>query len=155
MNAEEALKAALEEAEEQIFKEKNNLAALIMEPLMQGAAGMWAQPPGYVKSLSDICRTNGVILIVDEVATGFGRTGRMFACEHEGVSPDLLCLAKGLTENSRASFMGIPIQVIHWDALWHWPAWSSSKVRGPWRRCSPRFKFSRAGWNKNFSPCPM
>ncbi len=97
MNAEEALTAALEEAEEQIFKEKNNLAALIMEPLMQGAAGMWAQPPGYVKSLSDICRRNGVILIVDEVATGFGRTGRMFACEHEGVSPDLLCLAKGLT----------------------------------------------------------
>jgi adenosylmethionine-8-amino-7-oxononanoate aminotransferase len=97
MKAQEALKAALEEAEEQIFKEKNNLAALIMEPLMQGAAGMWAQPPGYVKSLSDICRRNGVILIVDEVATGFGRTGRMFACEHEGVSPDLLCLAKGLT----------------------------------------------------------
>jgi len=97
MNEQDSLKAALEEAEAQIFKERDNLAALIVEPLMQGAAGMWAQPSGYVKSLSEICRRNRVILIVDEVATGFGRTGRLFACEHEGVSPDLLCLAKGLT----------------------------------------------------------
>ncbi len=97
MNEQEALQAAIEEAEEKISEEKDNLAALIMEPLMQGAAGMWAQPLGYVKSISDICRRNGVLLIVDEVATGFGHTGRMFACEHEGVSPDLLCVAKGLT----------------------------------------------------------
>ncbi|MEE8074035.1 MAG: adenosylmethionine--8-amino-7-oxononanoate transaminase [Candidatus Binatia bacterium] len=97
MNEQDALKAAIEEAEERLFREKDSLAAFVMEPLMQGAAGMWAQPPGYVKSLSEICRRNRILFIVDEVATGFGRTGRMFACEHEDVSPDLLCLGKGIT----------------------------------------------------------
>ncbi len=97
MNEQDALKTAIEEAEERLFREKDSLAAFVMEPLMQGAAGMWAQPPGYVKSLSEICRRNRILFIVDEVATGFGRTGRMFACEHEDVSPDLLCLGKGIT----------------------------------------------------------
>ncbi len=97
MGEQDALGAALEEAEEQISKEKDSLAALVVEPLMQGAAGMWAQPPGYVHALRDICSRNGVLLIVDEVATGFGRTGRLFASEHAEISPDLLCLAKGLT----------------------------------------------------------
>lgn len=93
----EALDAALREAEEKISKERESLAALIVEPLMQGAAGMWSQPHGYVKALSEICRKNGILLILDEVATGFGRTGKMFACDHDGVSPDVLCLAKGIT----------------------------------------------------------
>jgi len=97
MSEQDALKAAIEEAEEQLSKERNSLAAFVMEPLMQGAAGMWSQPSGYVKSLSEICRRNRILLILDEVATGFGRTGRMFACEHEEVSPDLLCLGKGMT----------------------------------------------------------
>jgi len=65
--------------------------------LMQGAAGMWSQPLGYVKALSEICRKNRILFILDEVATGFGRTGKMFACEHEGISPYILCLAKGIT----------------------------------------------------------
>ena len=73
------------------------IAALIVEPLMQGAAGMWAQPPGYLPALRELTRRHGALLICDEVATGFGRTGRMFAVEHEGVEPDLLCLGKGLT----------------------------------------------------------
>jgi adenosylmethionine-8-amino-7-oxononanoate aminotransferase len=64
---------------------------------MQGAAGMWAQPTAYVKALSEICRQNGILFIADEVATGFGRTGKMFACEQAGVTPDILCLAKGIT----------------------------------------------------------
>ncbi len=64
---------------------------------MQGAAGMWSQPIGYVKALSEICRKNRILFILDEVATGFGRTGKMFACEHTGVTPDILCLAKGIT----------------------------------------------------------
>jgi len=64
---------------------------------MQGAAGMWPQPAAYVKALSEICRKNRILLIADEVATGFGRTGKMFACEHAGVSPDILCVAKGIT----------------------------------------------------------
>jgi adenosylmethionine-8-amino-7-oxononanoate aminotransferase len=97
MDEQEALKAAIQEAEEKISKERDSLAALIVEPLMQGAAGMWSQPAGYLRALREICRDHKILLIVDEVATGFGRTGRLFACEHEGVTPDLLCLAKGLS----------------------------------------------------------
>jgi adenosylmethionine-8-amino-7-oxononanoate aminotransferase len=96
-NDDQALELAVQEAEEKLGANKNNLAALIMEPLMQGAAGMWAQPVAYVQALSEICRRHGILFILDEVATGFGRTGKMFACEHAGVSPDLLCLAKGIT----------------------------------------------------------
>jgi adenosylmethionine-8-amino-7-oxononanoate aminotransferase len=96
-NETEALEKAVREAEELLTKEKDSLAALIMEPLMQGAAGMWAQPLGYVKALSEICRKSGILLILDEVATGFGRTGRMFACEYEDICPDILCLGKGIT----------------------------------------------------------
>jgi adenosylmethionine-8-amino-7-oxononanoate aminotransferase len=97
MKESDALASAIREAEEAITREKHSLAALIMEPLMQGAAGMWVQPLGYVRALSDICRRNHVLFILDEVATGFGRTGKMFACEHEGVTPDIFCLAKGIT----------------------------------------------------------
>lgn len=97
MSEKEALQNAIDEAERSISTEKHSLAALIIEPLMQGAAGMWSQPPGYIKALSEICRRKGILFILDEVATGFGRTGKMFACEHEGVSPDILCLAKGIT----------------------------------------------------------
>jgi adenosylmethionine---8-amino-7-oxononanoate aminotransferase len=73
------------------------VAAVIMEPLVQGAAGMLVHPPGYLRAVRDLCDHHGVLLILDEVATGFGRTGRMFACEHEGVAPDLMCLAKGIS----------------------------------------------------------
>ncbi len=97
MSESDALKSAVREAEEKLSREKDSLVALIMEPLMQGAAGMWSQPLGYVKALSEICRKNQILFILDEVATGFGRTGKMFACEHEGVRPDILCLAKGIT----------------------------------------------------------
>jgi adenosylmethionine---8-amino-7-oxononanoate aminotransferase len=74
-----------------------DVAAVIMEPLVQGAAGMLVHPPGYLRAVRELCDRHGVLLILDEVATGFGRTGRMFACEHEGVAPDLLCLAKGIS----------------------------------------------------------
>ena len=73
------------------------VAAVIMEPLVQGAAGMLVHPPGYLRAVRELCDRHGALLICDEVATGFGRTGRMFACEHEGVSPDLMCVAKGIT----------------------------------------------------------
>ena len=73
------------------------VAAVIMEPLVQGAAGMLLHPPGYLRAVRELCDRHGVLLILDEVATGFGRTGTMFACEQEGVAPDLMCLAKGIT----------------------------------------------------------
>ena len=73
------------------------IAAVIMEPLVQGAAGMLVHPPGYLRAVRQLCDRHGALLICDEVATGFGRTGRMFACEHEDVAPDLLCVAKGIT----------------------------------------------------------
>jgi adenosylmethionine-8-amino-7-oxononanoate aminotransferase len=73
------------------------VAAVIVEPLVQGAAGMIVHPEGYLLAVRELCDRHGVFLICDEVATGFGRTGRMFACEHESVSPDFLCLSKGIT----------------------------------------------------------
>ena len=89
------LKTCLTYAERTIEKYASVTAALIIEPLIQGAAGMLTQPPGYLKKIRTLCTEHNILLIVDEVATGFGRTGKMFACEHEGVRPDLLCLAKG------------------------------------------------------------
>ena len=97
MSEASALAAAIEEAQEKVSESKDCLAALVMEPLMQGAAGMWRQPAEYVQAMSEVCRSNGILLVLDEVATGFGRTGKMFACEHAGVAPDILCLAKGIT----------------------------------------------------------
>jgi adenosylmethionine-8-amino-7-oxononanoate aminotransferase len=73
------------------------IAGAIVEPVMQGAAGMIPQPPGWLSEVRRLCTAHGVLLIADEVATGFGRTGTMFACEQERVAPDLLCLAKGMT----------------------------------------------------------
>lgn len=73
------------------------IAAVVIEPLMQGAAGMRLWPRGMLAELRQWCDAHGVLLILDEVMTGFGRTGRMFACEHEGVAPDFIALAKGLT----------------------------------------------------------
>src|SRR3954469_5887600 len=76
---------------------EEEVAAVVLEPLVQGAAGMLTHPPGYLRAVRRLCDRHGVLMICDEVATGFGRTGTMFACEQEGVTPDLLCLAKGLT----------------------------------------------------------
>lgn len=97
LTAAESLTAAVEEARRVLSTHHQEVAALIIEPLMQGAAGMWAQPVAYVQALREITAECGILLICDEVATGFGRTGRMFACEHAGISPDLLCVAKGIT----------------------------------------------------------
>ena len=86
-----------ERMEEEIWGRKDALAAAIVEPLVQGAAGMLLMPEGYLARLRAVTRECGVLLICDEVATGFGRTGTMFACTQEGVSPDIMAVAKGMT----------------------------------------------------------
>ena len=73
------------------------IAALVMEPRVQGPAGMWMHPPGYLKAAARLCRERGIWLLLDEVMTGFGRTGTMFACQKENVRPDLIALGKGIT----------------------------------------------------------
>jgi adenosylmethionine---8-amino-7-oxononanoate aminotransferase len=83
--------------ERALAENAGEIAAVIVEPLVQGAAGMLIQPPGYLRQVRELCDRHGVFLICDEVATGFGRTGRMFACEHDDITPDFLCVAKGLT----------------------------------------------------------
>lgn len=81
-----------------ILKHRHDeIAALIVEPMLLAAGGMVTMPPGYLTRLRRLCTRYRVLLIADEVATGFGRTGRMFACEHEGITPDLMAISKGLT----------------------------------------------------------
>jgi adenosylmethionine-8-amino-7-oxononanoate aminotransferase len=111
-------KAALEALDRELAVNAHSIAAFVLEPLIQGAAGMLVHPRGFLARAAELCRHHDVHLIVDEVATGFGRTGAMFACEHEGVAPDFLCLAKGIsggylplaatltTEEVYAAFLG-------------------------------------------------
>ena len=84
-------------AELESYTAPETLAAIVIEPLIQGAAGMRLWPSGMLRALRDYCTRHGILLILDEVMTGFGRTGTMFACQQEKVVPDLLCLAKGIT----------------------------------------------------------
>ena len=84
-------------SKELIEKNADQACGFIIEPLIQGAAGMIVHPPGYLQHIRDLTRKHKMLLIADEVAVGFGRTGKMFASDWEGVSPDLLCLGKGLT----------------------------------------------------------
>ncbi len=86
-----------ERIRKKLLEEKDSIGAVILEPIMQGAAGMIAHPPGFLKKVWEAAKEAGALLIVDEVATGFGRTGKMFAVEHEGVTPDIMALAKGIT----------------------------------------------------------
>jgi adenosylmethionine---8-amino-7-oxononanoate aminotransferase len=94
----------------------HEIAAIVLEPLVQMAGGILVQPPGYLQGVRDLSRRHGVLLILDEVATGFGRTGTMFACEQEEVVPDFLCLAKGLT----AGYLPMAATLTHgciWEAF--------------------------------------
>jgi len=87
----------LDGVEQVLAEHHRQIAAMVIEPLVQAAAGIVVHPPGYLRGMRELTRKYDVLLIADEVAVGMGRTGRMFACEHEGVTQDLLCLAKGLT----------------------------------------------------------
>ena len=89
--------ACADEVERVFEAHAGKVAALVIEPLVQGADGMIVQPPGYLRRMREICDRHGALLVCDEVATGFGRTGTMFAVEQEGVRPDILTVAKGLT----------------------------------------------------------
>lgn len=97
VTAETACDYYLAQLEALLEREHHRVAALIIEPLVQCAAGMLMHPTGFLRGVRELTRRYDVLLIADEVAVGCGRTGRMFACEHEEVVPDLLCLAKGLT----------------------------------------------------------
>ncbi len=91
-------KLACSDPLETLLQEKHEeIAGVIVEPMVQGVAGLLPSPPGYLRRIQDLCRQYKVLFIADEVATGFGRTGRMFACEHESVRPDIMAIAKGLT----------------------------------------------------------
>ncbi len=87
----------LKELERLMAEHAEEVAGLVIEPLVQCAGGMVVQPPGFVRKVRKLCDRYGILMIADEVAVGFGRTGTMFACEQEGVTPDLMALSKGLT----------------------------------------------------------
>jgi adenosylmethionine---8-amino-7-oxononanoate aminotransferase len=94
---EECARASLAELERLFAEQARRIACLVVEPLVQAAAGMRMMPPGFLRELELLCREHDVLLLADEVATGFGRTGELFACEHEDVEPDIMTLGKGLT----------------------------------------------------------
>lgn len=89
--------ACVNSLEDVLKKNHRDIAAFIVEPMVQGAAGMLVFPKGYLKAVRELCSRYNVLFIADEVAVGFGRTGKMFACEHEHIRPDLMALAKGIT----------------------------------------------------------
>ncbi|MEW6214599.1 MAG: adenosylmethionine--8-amino-7-oxononanoate transaminase [Nitrospirota bacterium] len=89
--------ACLDKLEDIFNAHSSEIAALIIEPLIQAAGGMITSPPGYLKGVRELCTKYNILMIADEVATGFGRTGKIFACEHEDVVPDIMCLSKGIT----------------------------------------------------------
>jgi adenosylmethionine-8-amino-7-oxononanoate transaminase len=88
---------ALDGLEKILRRHGEEIAAVCIEPIVQGAGGMIVQPPGFLAAVRRLCTEHDALLIADEVAVGFGRTGLMFACEHENVSPDLMCVGKGIT----------------------------------------------------------
>ncbi len=97
LNCETCEAKCIEFANKDFEKYGNVTSALVIEPLVQAAAGMKIYPPIYLKKLRELCDKYNVHLIADEIATGYGRTGKMFACDHAGISPDIMCLSKGLT----------------------------------------------------------
>jgi adenosylmethionine-8-amino-7-oxononanoate aminotransferase len=96
-NAEQVRDRCLASLEEILRAHGKRIAAVCIEPIVQGAGGMIIQPEGFLRNVRGLCNNYDVLMIADEVAVGFGRTGKMFACEHEAVEPDLMCVAKGIS----------------------------------------------------------
>jgi adenosylmethionine-8-amino-7-oxononanoate aminotransferase len=94
---EEACRRSLEQVAAAFEAHRGEIAAVVMEPIVQAAGGIIVHPPGFLRGMRELTQQRDILLILDEVAIGFGRTGTMFACEQEDVAPDFLCLAKGLT----------------------------------------------------------
>jgi adenosylmethionine-8-amino-7-oxononanoate aminotransferase len=88
---------ALAQLETILREHARRIAAVCIEPIVQGAAGMIVHPSGFLRGVRELCDKHDVLLVADEVAVGFGRTGTMFACEHESVLPDIMCVAKGIS----------------------------------------------------------
>ena len=97
LNRESCTMDCVREMESLLADHHHEIAGVVIEPLVQGAAGMLVAPEGYLAGVRELCTRFDVLLIADEVAVGFGRTGKMFACAHENVKPDIMCLAKGIT----------------------------------------------------------
>jgi len=161
--------ACADQLEEQVSREQEKIAALIIEPLVQGAAGMITAPTGYLKRVREICDRFNILMITDEVATGFGRTGTLFACEQEEVEPDLLCMAKGITggvlplaatlapkrstmpfsaatKNSRPFFTDTPIPETRWPVPPPWRILTFSIRKKSWKNFRERSVYWRKNW---------
>ena len=171
---EEFLKYLLDELETYLKENASHVAAMIIEPLVQAAAGMLMQPKGYIKGVRELTKKYGVLLIVDEVATGFGRTGKMFACEHEGVLPDLMCMSKGITcrlaqpwlrmkftmlfwanrKTIKLFITDIPIQATRWRALQAWRGLKFLPKIKLLQVCLPKWQLLKNIW-KNSAKCGM
>ncbi len=119
----------LDQLEAMLREHSSKIAAVVIEPLMQAAAGMIVHPKGYLQGVRKLTRRYDVLLIADEVAVGFGRTGTLFACEQEGVDPDFLCLGKGITGGYLPMSATLTTDVV-WNAFLGTPAESKQFFHG-------------------------
>ena len=110
----------LAQLEQMLRDHHETIAACILEPLVQGAAGIITAPEGFLTGVRNLCSQYNVLLILDEVATGFGRTGTLFACEQEKVEPDIMCAAKGITGGYLPLAVTLTTDAIHQGFLGHY-----------------------------------